>query len=740
MKYFNFNFKSPKSLKFWGKSKKTGRSSGPLRQFFMILANIFLALFILATLAGAGLFAYYVSSSPALTEEALTSTSSSKIYDSNNNLIADLGAERRTNVKTADIPVDLVNAIISIEDHRFYNHRGVDVIRILGAAFNNIVSSRMQGGSTLTQQFVKLTFFSTTASDQNLKRKAQEAWLAFQLERRNTKEEIVTYYVNKVYMANSNYGMQTASKSYYGKDLKDLSIAQLALLAGMPQAPNQYDPYTSPEAAQSRRDTVLSKMLEHKYITQKEYDAAVATPINDGLLPLSNTANYPEYLDNYIKEVIEETEEKTGYNPMVTGLNIYTNVDVATQQRLWDVYNTDTYVEYPDNELQVASTIVDVTNGKVVAQLGSRHDTEAASLGTNQAVETNRDWGSTMKPITDYAPAIENGIYTATSASVADAPYNFPGSSTPVYNWDKKYFGNMTIQAAIMYSRNVPAVKSLEAVGLDGSKEFLSRLGIDYPEMFYSNAISSSTSVTGNEYGASSEKMAAAYAAIANGGTYYKPQYVNKIAFADGTETTYQPEGSRAMKETTAYMMTDMMKTVFNYGAGQNATIRGLYQAGKTGTSNYADDEIPEIAQNYNIYSSSIVAPDENFVGFTNKYAMAVWTGYKNRKTPVLDSGLYVATDVYRNMMLYLYETTGSGGTDWTMPDGLYRSGSYVYQYGSRNSYTYNYSSSSSSSSLEASSSSSSVEQSTTEATEAEETVDEEEEDASEETEVESSE
>lgn len=682
-----------KNLSYFASFKKrlsvASSNNNPLKKVLFFLINFLMGLFVFAFVLGLLIFTFYAVTAPKLTEESLTATASSLIYDANNNLIADLGSEKRTNVETKEIPIELANAIIAIEDHRFYNHRGVDVVRILGAAWNNLTSSSMHGGSSLTQQFIKLTYFSTSKADQTIKRKAQEAWLSLQLERRNTKEEILTYYVNKVYMANGNYGMQTAANAYYGKNLKDLSLPQLALLAGMPQAPNQYDPYVAPEAAKYRRDLVLSQMLRHKYIDQATYDTAVATPIEDGLQPLKTSASYPAYMDNYIKEVIEEVKEKTGYNLIDAGLHVYTNVNTDAQKHLWEIYHSDTYVNYPDNDIQVASTVIDVTNGKVIAQLGSRHQKEAASLGTNQAVETNRDWGSTMKPITDYAPAIEYDIYDTTADSINDNPYYFPGTNTPVNNWDRSFYGYLTVQAAIMYSRNVPAVKSLEAVGLKKAKSFLNNLGIDYPEMFYSNAISSATNVSDPKYGASSEKMAAAYAAFSNGGTYYKPQYVNKIVFSDDSELVFEPEGSQAMKATTAYMMTDMMKTVLNYGAGANATIRGLYQAGKTGTSNYTEDEITELAQNYPIYSSSIVTPDESFVGFTNQYAMAVWTGYKNRMTPILDSGLYVATDVYRNMMLYLYETTGSGGTDWTMPDGLYRSGYYVYKDGARSNYDY---------------------------------------------------
>jgi len=624
---------------------------------------------------GCLVFTYYAVKAPKLSEKDLIATTSSKIFDSNNNLIADLGAEKRVNAETSEIPTDLVNAIVAIEDHRFFNHRGVDFIRIAGALVSNIRGGR-QGGSTLTQQLIKLSYFSTSSSDATLSRKIQEAWLAAQLERKATKQQILTYYVNKVYMSNSNYGMQTAARSYYGKDLKDLSLHQTALLAGMPQAPNQYDPYTHPEAATNRRNLVLREMHDLKYITDEQYEQAKNTPVTDGLQSLKASTSYPAYMDNYLKEVIEQVEEETGYNVLTTGMEVYTNVNTDAQKKLWDIYNTGDYVAYPDDEMQVASTVMDVQTGKVIAQLGSRNQSTNVSFGTNQAVETNRDFGSTMKPITDYAPALENEVYTSTAAPITDAPYNFPYSSTPVYNWDKKYYGGMTIQYAIQESRNVPAVKTLEAVGLDESLKFLNRIGINYPEMFYVNAFSSNTSKSGNEYGASSEKMAAAYAAFANGGTYYKPQYVNRVVFSDGTEKTFSNNGSKAMKETTAYMMTDMMKTVLQSGTGTNAAISGVYQAGKTGTSNYADDELAKLTKPY--YYSSIVTPDELFVGYTPKYSMAVWTGYSNRLTPILDDGVKVATDVYREMMLYLAQD-GSASEDWEMPDGLYRSGSYVY-------------------------------------------------------------
>ena len=645
------------------------------------LSIVMISLFIVAFLLGGGVFLHYANKAPELSESKLVATTSSKIYDSKNELIADLGAERRVNAQSSDIPTDLVNAIVSIEDHRFFNHRGIDSIRIAGAFLRNLRSnSGLQGGSTLTQQLIKLTYFSTSTADQTLSRKVQEAWLAIQLERTATKQEILTYYVNKVYMSNGNYGMQTAAENYYGKDLKDLSIPQLALLAGMPQAPNQYDPYSHPEVALERRNLVLSEMQRQGYLTAEQYETAINTPITDGLQSLKSVNSYPQYMDNYLKEVIDQVEQETGYNLLTTGMEVYTNVDQEVQKRLWDVYNTDEYVDYPDDDLQAASTIVDVTNGKVIAQLGSRHQSSNVSFGINQAVETNRDWGSTMKPITDYAPALEYGIFDSTAATINDAPYNYPGTDIPVYNWDKTYFGNITLQYAIQQSRNVPAVKTLEKVGLDHAKTFLNGLGIDYQSMVYANAISSNTVESHKQYGASSEKMAAAYAAFANGGIYHKPMYINKVVFSDGSSKEFSDQGTRAMKETTAYMMTEMMKTVLTYGTGRGAYMSWLPQAGKTGTSNYTDDEI----ENY-IKNTGYVAPDEMFVGYTRKYSMAVWTGYSNRLTPIVGDGFRVAANIYRSMMGYLSEDDHPG--DWTMPEGLYRNGEYVFKNGARNNW-----------------------------------------------------
>lgn len=663
---------TPKKSVKKNSGKGSGKSSGTHKKglFIKILLGI-LSFFCILFLAGVGLFWYYAKDAPELTDKKLDATVSSKLYTQDGELFEDLGAEKREKISANELPKTLEDAIVSVEDRRFYKHIGVDPIRIIGSALSNFTSGGLQGGSTLTQQLIKLSFFSTSAEDQTLKRKAQEAWMAVRLEQKKSKQEILTYYVNKVYMSNGLYGMETASEMYFGKKLSELSLPQTALLAGMPQAPSAYDPYVYPDQAKKRRDTVLYTMLQNEKISQTEYDQAVNVPVTDGLQELTQSDDNTKIVDNYVKEVINEVQEKTDKNVYTDGLEIYTNLDLDAQKKLYDIVNTDQYVSYPDDEMQVASTLIDTNTGKVKAQIGGRHIAEDVTLGNNLAVNTSRDFGSTMKPVTDYGPAFEYLKYS-TGKTITDAPYNYEGTSTPVGNWDNQYMGTITLRQALYLSRNVPAVKLFNEVGSDKVASFLKNLGIEYSTIHQSNAISSNTEEQdGTKYGASSLKMAAAYAAFANGGTYYKPQYVNKIVFQDGTEETYEPDGKTAMSPETAYMITDILKDTITEGTGTNAQIAGLYQAGKTGTSNYTDDEYAKLGISSGVY------PDILFAGYTPNYSISVWTGYNKKMTPVTSESSHVASDVYRELMQYV--SANVTNIDWEMPSGLIRVGGELY-------------------------------------------------------------
>jgi penicillin-binding protein 1A len=638
-----------------------------------------------------GLFWWYAKDAPALDETRLDSTVSSRFYASNGELITEFGSETREKITASEIPQLLEDAIVSVEDRRFYQHIGVDPIRIVGSALSNATTGGMQGGSTLTQQLIKLSFFSTSAEDQTLRRKAQEAWMAVRLEQTKSKQEILTYYINKVYMSNGVYGMQTAAMKFYGKPLAELDLAQTALIAGLPNAPSAFDPFAHPDNAKSRRDVVLGAMLENEKITQAEYDAAVAEDIQEGLQENPRENQEWKYFDNYFNEVIAEVKEKTGKDVYTDGLDIYTNVDIDAQKRLYDIVNSDDYVNYPDDKMQVAATLVDVNTGKVTAQIGARNVDDV--LANNLAVNVARDFGSTVKPITDYGPAFQF-LQDSTGRMILDEPYTYKGTDIPVYNWDRQYMGNITLRTALAESRNVPAVKLFDEVGADNIADFLSGLGIEYHTITQSNAISSNTDkLDGTKYGISSLKMAAAYAAFSNGGTYYEPQYVNKIVMQDGTEDeeSFKVDGQEAMDDTTAYMVTDILKDVISVGTGTNAQIDGLYQAGKTGTSNYTDDQLAQLDTSNGAY------PDITFAGYTPSYSLAVWTGYNDKMTPITDSSTHVASDVYRELMRYVSASVEN--TDWTMPDGLTRIGRELYLEGTYTQPSYSAPSSSSSSS-----------------------------------------
>lgn len=673
--------------------------------FFGKLFGIVFGIGILAFLCGLGLFIFYAKDAPALNELSLDATVSSKIYAANGDVITDIGSENREKISSTEIPQLLEDAIVSVEDKRFYRHIGIDPIRIVGSVISNVRSGGLQGGSTLTQQLIKLSYFSTKASDQTLKRKAQEAWLAVKLEREKSKQEILTYYINKVYMSNGVYGMQTAAKAFFGKPLNELNLPQTALLAGLPNAPTLYDPYAHPDAAKQRRDIVLLTMLQNKKISKSEYEQAIATPINDGLLATPANQNQDwKYYDNYIKQVIEEVKEKTGKNIYTDGLKVYTNLNIDAQKKLYDIVNSDQYVNYPDSNMQVAATLMDVNTGKVLAQIGGRNIPAGTILGYNLAVSTARDFGSTVKPITDYGPAFEYLKYS-TGKMIDDAPYTYAGTNIQLKNWDNQYYGYITLRKALYLSRNVPAAKLFADVGVKNVKKFLSGLNIEYPELQQFNAISSNSGTQdGTKYGVSSLKMAAAYAAFANGGTYYEPQYVNKITYQDGSEQTFDAEGTKAMEATTAYMITDILKDVITYGTGTNAAIEGLYQAGKTGTSNYTTEELANMDDSNGAY------PDISFVGYTPNYSLAVWTGYNDRKTPITDDSTHVATDVYRELMTYL--TQNGENKDWKMPSGLVRYGRELYLSNSKSYSSIKKNSYTEASSTETTSSSSAIESS----------------------------
>ena len=619
---------------------------GLIKKILLWVAGIVVLLMV----ASAALFFYYASSAPKISRSDLTSQSITTIYDDQNRVISRLGAQKREYAKDNQIPKQLKNAVVSIEDRRFYKHHGVDTIRILGAATSNVFgrSAGMQGGSTLTQQLVKLSVFSTAASDRTLKRKAQEAWLAINVEQHFSKSQILDFYINKVYMGNGIYGMQTAAQYYYGKDLKDLDLSQLALLAGMPQSPTYYNPLVSnTKYATQRRNEVLNAMVRSNYITQASESVTAGLDPDHGNISGSGTAVDSKVVDPYVKQVLADLQAQ-GYNPYSDGLKVHTNLDLDAQQHLYDAANKN--VQFQNDKMQAGVAVTDPHNGQIIAMLGGRH-TGNVVYGLNRAVQSNRSSGSTAKPLMDYGPAIEY-LQWPTFKSIADTRFVFPGTNTVLHDFDKKYKGNMTMREALVQSRNVPAIRALQAVGIKRATSFLDGLGISQKQPY--------TLQNGIALYISPLQVSAAYAAFANGGTYYKPYYISSITTQDGSVKQFNPKGKRAMNKATAYMITDMLKGVFtdSQGSATDARLDGVNQAGKTGTTNYPGN------------SSQSGVMDSWMAGYTKNYSIAVWTGYDHPLEPggsISEQYVKSAQLLYKDLMQYL--DSQNHASDWTMPD-----------------------------------------------------------------------
>lgn len=635
------------------KKKKMG-SNVTFKKVLIIILAFLAAIFI----GGAGLFAYYASSAPELTEEDITGSISSEILDDKDEVIYTLGGQKREIATEDQVPQVLKDAIVSIEDQRFYKHKGIDPIRIAGAVLANVTDGfASQGGSTITQQLIKLSVFSTNESDQTLKRKAQEAWLALKLERKYSKEQILTFYINKVYMSDNNYGMSTASDYYYGKEISEITLPEAAMLAGLPQAPNSYNPKTNPDKAKKRRDLVLDMMVENKKLSAEEAEKTKSTSVEENLVNRTEEQANELIFDSYLKEVITEVKEKTKLDPYTAGLTIHTNLNMDAQKRLFDILNSDEYVNFPDQNLQAAVSMVDAKTGQLKAIGGGRN--QEVQLGANRAAEMNRSVGSAIKPLSVYGPAIEYLNYS-TYQQIVDEPYEYKSGGS-LYNYDRKYLGPISMRKAITDSRNVPAAKTLQEVGYSNSTSFLKNLGID-PSQWNNKAGLVESNAIGGEI--TPIELSAAFAAFSNGGTYTDPYTVSKVTLQSGDELDLTPESKQSMKDSTAYMITDMLKDTVNLGSNQNLVpIEGVPQAGKTGTTNYTDEEKAK----YNIPKDGV--PDSWFNGYSSNYSIAVWVGYDKK----YEDGNYLSTNsqqlprkIYRSLMSYVSQSVEN--TDWKKP------------------------------------------------------------------------
>ncbi|WP_066061064.1 PBP1A family penicillin-binding protein [Neobacillus soli] len=644
-----------KKLQSKGKPKTKKKSGGLFKKIFLGLV----VLGIVGILAGVGTFAYLVKDAPKLDPKLLKDPISSKILDKNEKLITEVGAVNREYVNYKDIPKQVENAILATEDYRFYKHHGIDPIRLGGAVLANLQHGfGAEGASTITQQVVKNSFLTP---EKTLKRKVEEAWLSYQLEQQYTKHQIFEMYANKVFISENSHGIATAAKIYYGKELKELTLGEAAQIAGMPQSPNNYNPFKHPDLAEKRRNIVLTLMHQHGFITKQEMDDAKKVSVASTVLKEDKRKVDEKPFDSFVDAVIDEVEATTDFDIYSDGLTIHTTLDPNAQTYVENALNTKDVVEYPDDEFQAGIALLDTKTAEIRAIGGGRNP--KVKRGFNYAIDTQRQPGSTIKPVLDYAPAIEY-LNWGTYEMIEDKPITY-STGKKFGNWDQKYMGPMTIRTALQLSRNTPAVQALQEVGLDRAKDFAVSLGIPLKEIFESYAIGGFGDKT---VGVSPLEMAGAYSAFGNNGFYTKPHAIRKITLRDGTVISTAPEPKVVMKDSTAFMITDMMKSVLEYpGTGVRAKVPGLPIAGKTGTTNYSDEDM----QKWNINSSSV--PDAWFTGYTTNYTASVWTGYKNRSTPITAVGdnQRIAQLLFKNIMAHVSKDVDT--PDFVMPNSVQR-------------------------------------------------------------------
>lgn len=627
-----------------------------LKRIFIVLV----ALGIAGLLTGVAAFAYLVKDTPKLDEALLKDPISSKILDKDGNFIQELGIVRRDYVEYEDIPDIMIEAVLATEDARFFKHSGVDLIRLGGAVVANITGGfGSEGASTITQQLVKNSFLT---QEKTLKRKAQEAWLAIQLERKYTKEEIFEMYVNKNNMAGNVHGIATASKVYFGKDLQDINVEEAALLAGLFQSPNRYNPFKYPDKAEKRRNIVLSLMNHHEFISDQEMKEAKKKKVEAALVPEDERETDQQPYDSFIDYVINEVQELGDYNIFADGLTVYTTLDTDAQTHVEKILDTDEFINYPDKDFQAGITLLDTKTGGIRALGGGRN--QSVQRGFSFATDIKRAPGSTIKPVLDYGPAIEY-LKWSTYQQITDEPYTY-SDGTPINNWDRGHMGTMTIREALGRSRNIPALKALQAVGKEKAKGFAENIGIPFDK----GEIFESYSIGGFKKGVSPLQMAGAYSAFGNNGMYTKPYAVEKIELRDGTVINTKPETKVAMKDYTAFMITDILKGVLKapYGTGVRANIPSLHVAGKTGTTNYTQQE----RNQWNIPYGAV--PDAWFVGYTTNYTSAVWTGYAKKENYIASGDSQrIAMYIFKNLMEHVSKDVDT--PDFTVPKSVVKVG-----------------------------------------------------------------
>ncbi len=642
--------------------KKPKRKIDKVRLWAMILSGVILV-GVVVLIIGLIVMFTMLADKPEVSLDDFQNQESTEIYDVNGDIVAELGMTIRENITYDDLPNVLVDAFVAVEDSRFFTHNGFDISRFSKAIIENIKSmSFSQGGSTFTMQLVKNTYFvddeAGIGATKEVSRKVQEIVMAMELENQTSKKNIFELYLNKLnFGGNRNIrGIEKAANYYFDKSVTELNLAESALLAGVINAPNAFNPFNDLEAATARRNEVLYLMNYHGYISDEEYELASCIKVEDLLVdPNSHTGdgegiNYQAYVDAVVSEVMDLTNQ----DPYVVPMKIYTYMDPEVQSLMdsiqagtinevieesEDLPAGDTF-EFPDDDFEIASISVNNATGEINGILGGRNYADGGELLLNHATEQYKQPGSSIKPILDYALAFEN-LGWATSHVLVDRPIVYPGTSNVIYNVTGTFVGEVTLSEAVGNSLNTPAVQALEQVIENTSNAYV----VEYMQsMGFSNVnidnFNIQFAIGGADLTVSCLEMAGAQAALLNGGQYIKPHTISKIEFKNGKNPitpTYAP--TQTLSPEAAYLTTQLLYSNVNGGyANMMQILRENYPVyAKTGTTDWGTS-----GRQYGIPDGSI--KDAWNICSTSEYTVATWIGYERASS---EKQSYILESVY---------------------------------------------------------------------------------------------
>ena len=636
------------------KKKKRTFSVGRFLRFIILL--LLMIILVSGSIALGTAYSWVKAARPLNVDELFDLNQTTYIVDKNDKVIDTLHAdENRTMVTIDEIPLNLRNAFIAIEDKRFMEHKGIDLYRIFGAIKADLESGDLsQGASTITQQLIKNVYLNP---EKKWKRKVVEMYYALQLERRFTKDQILEAYLNTAPLGHNVSGVKAASLFYFGKEPDQLTLAECATIAGITQYPSLYSPYLNYEKSMGKKEIVLKEMLAQGLITQEEYDEAMNQEIK--LAKIQKEVETTYFADMIISDVTETLQKELGLSKEEAeiklfngGLKIIATIDTDIQGIVEETFkNTKLFPESEEDAngiLQPEAAVIVIENGtgEIKAVMGGR--SEKVRRGLNRATQSLRQPGSTIKPLAVYAPALDNG-YTAGTV-IDDAPVIF-GNFKP-RNYSNNFKGLITAREALQHSINVVAVKVLQDVGIQRSMEYLEKFGITTLVTREDNGVTNDESLAplalgGVTNGVKPIEMAAAFSVFPNKGIYIKPISFTKILDKDGNVIfENKPLKEKVISEQVSYLMVDLLRGVVRGGTGGNAALSKMPVAGKTGTT----------TKNVDAW----------FTGFSPYYTASVWIGHDEPKPMNFTGGSYpaklwkaVMEEIHKNLEVKNFEQPG---------------------------------------------------------------------------------